>query len=1088
MGFSNRISRRQYLEMSLTTALAFSHSGSEFDNPLETSASAYLSDETSRADPTEPYIVAGEGTPFFEGSQGWETVPATERKRTILNLHPDKLQSSKGVTNPPRPIEENVRGGTGQVRTFGQQTGISIESQNLYPYIVGDSSNTWYSDLPDEEKFRSPDGDLIKDLYETAAKQTNGKRNVFQFDGIDHIVPSHHIPDVRNRDSEVISAFVAAGFSDFYFDAISRIEQVDVSDYAATVFQNYLAGLPSNRLSELGIDDPTNFDISKHIETTEIANPAENNVIREFVLFHFRTAQEYMSRVTSSVHEEFPDRKLNLMANLGSPEFLISVHFSDAFDTIIWEDIFTVPPVRYRDFTYKLGRAIGRFDKPAIGAGNLQNIDGSDTTAGLDSSERYPSLLRIQAGEAYANGGIRTAPMTGWPISPIDSVVDNWVLEDGSVPEELQTFIDFVWANQRFIREDESRNDVAVVYSYPTFLWQSQHSLWGGSRRPTQSFRGAIDICREHQIPCDAAVFGHPELWSDNDQLDRLDRYEVIFLPGIECVSDPQANRLESLLNSGTTVVATGGPPKRTESWEERSDIAELLSTHDNAYVFDDDLAAAYFNGSRADSLVETIRSVRNQVRLDTDAHVGVNVRAKEGHRIIHLVNYEYEPESDSVDSTEALQINVQLPFEPTSARWVSPQSTESVETGTDGVYTTVSVPRLAEWGFVVFADGDENLLERGTEREATNSHDAAESIIEQRRSAGHEVGLVEAEVTLRESNLAREYGDFELAKRRAQRASNLGERAVKPPVVGFDQAHGQAEQGYEYNTFENMRTFFDEFSYRAVEQWSSETFEELDLLIIPPVKAGEPPEFGATDKEISRLESFVEGGGRLLWMGAPGMAEDTNDIISKFGFEFSTEAVVNPERSDQVRNLRGIQELSHPSAGRQHIRVRYGTSLSVSEDVEVFAWYPEDTPGVTNESRSNVAGDPIMGTATFGEGVVAVTAASNHFYQLRSVRGYPEWLSDWETLFNILWRLATPTDVGYPPSISPQETTNSSTNTTTVANSTGVGDSNKGGTATGSADSSSGQAPGFGILEGLASLSVGGYLLKRRLDTNDDE
>lgn len=1098
------VTRRSYVKLASTLPLT----GVPRDSSALLEGTVSNFDEFDlQTDAQDPFIVAGAGIPYFKGSSGWEQVASTERADTILGLHLDKLDCHIGLPNPLPPISERVRGSTGQLRTFASQYDRSVSFQILYLIIAVDRFKRWYADLSPEDKWHGPSGTRAATVEDAAAKRLDGDPHGLDFAGVPHLQPSMHSPDVLDRKTEAAIAHLESGFTDFYLDnAGSPGWNVDFSEWAQEAFRNHLTSLPEDRLNELGIADPASFDILDHISNNNlgggaIESPGVDAVLGEYILFHCEIHKHFLCEMTSRIREALPEReaegRLNVTGNHGMLVWANTVYISDAFDSIFMETDHTLPPERTIDYLYKLGRAAGRFEKPVVALGNMIQIgEEVDTTAGLDPTGRYPTLLRLQVAEGYANGGIRTLPLTGWADVHIDNVVDNWIEADGTVADDLQSFIDFVWANRRFLEGGKPEHKVAIVYSLPTLLWRNR-GPWYHRNEHRFALEGAAALCREHHIPYDIVLFGHGRLWDDEEQLQQLNRYEAVVLPAVESMSDEQVTRLVQLLDDGVTVVSSGPAPDRTAMFEPRDDVGNLLSNHENAEILESNPALERYEGGQSDgTLIESITASNRQVRLSTAKDIGVNIRVQSSRSrtIVHFVNYEYDSETDDISEESNLKVSVDLDFDPSVARWVSPGANLMPSVSKNGEYTETTIPALREWGFLVFAESAEAIESPGDMGSASTRFEAADNEIQRAVDEDREHGLTGAQVALRESRLALDHGAYEQAENAARRASSIAEASKRTLRVGIDQAHNQPDSEMGIEQFETAMKLFASYEYSEVTQWDEQTLSDIDLMVIPPVLSSSSNQYEFTSGDLDIIERFVEAGGGLLILGAGGVVPEINDLAELFGLGFDGGMIAYdedelPEFHDDAFDTNGMADLSVEPEGRQLWTIRFGTPLDETGDAEVHGWVAEDSGALVNKSgRATVRnnGDlparnkPILATVNHGSGVVSAVGTDRLF---RAPLYDRLGISNWEVLLDTLMRIESAVREGHQSSPTESTRTAQSDKLTSSPIRTDV----KTSTGTIETERTTANTPGFGILTGLAGIASSIAIWKRYWNTNEE-
>ncbi len=164
-----------------------------------------------------------------------------------------------------------------------------------------------------------------------------------------------------------------------------------------------------------------------------------------------------------------------------------------------------------------------------------------------------PELVEHEYAESCAGGGVLFSQQVNFFERP-----------------DLQDVVREYWAFRHdhralFAREGRSRHaQVAIAYSIPTQMYAEYRS---NVRAP--HFNDVSGIGRalmEAHIPFDALLFHHPEMRADRWTADDLQRYRLVILPSVTCVSSEQVAKLSEYLQAGGTVAVIGEFGTRDEN------------------------------------------------------------------------------------------------------------------------------------------------------------------------------------------------------------------------------------------------------------------------------------------------------------------------------------------------------------------------------------------------------------------------------------------------------------------------------------------------------------------------------------------
>lgn len=1064
--------------------------------------------------PDDPFIVAAWGNPFLVTRaesranwespltrQGYEATTINEKVRTLFGLHPDVLDThtlddfKDGQPNSPQTTMEML--------WFATRTGLPAAGGNNFAVMRSDPdvASDRYGAIMERNGWRYPDGTPLDNPSGIFAET---------FDGRDHTyddranVPSVFAPGTLDLIVLATETRLRQGFAGFWADGGVGVwlqHGLDFSVWATAAFRSHLSSLSPSRLSDLGIDDPGTFDIIGYLRDEDLTpgsvnDPRSDPVFREYLLHHHRGIKAFCEAYRSAVEEQFPARMAQGQIKLWTNQFMgnfeapqaANIYVSDSFDIMHPEIYPTVQPGV--GFKYKLLQALGRFSKPIMVAGNISPFN-EPRIQEFDPGVSYRMLQRFLLGEAYANGAVFKLILTPSHLH-LDTSFEHWVRADGTVPDELQSFIDFLWAHRRFLDAGEPDARVAVIWSLPTRLWryEPQWKFVEGERRRLESFVGTVRLLREAQVPYDVLVFGHPRLWEDADQLDRLASYDVVVLPGVECLTEDQRVALERYLDADGTVITSGQPPARTQNFVPADAVASLFERDAVTNLSEDPGYRRSADGRSDGSLIDAVTGAGvDPMTVAPDRTLAVTRRHQpaDSRTVVHLLNYDYTRDSDEFTTKEGFELRVRQPnHEVGVARYYAPQRTTDLEFSMDSGTIRLTVPALVEWGFVVLAPSSDYLVEHEARPEARELLEEADRRIARAEEIDRNWGPDYERATV-ESDAAKtalEFQAYDQATRAAEAAIEAIEKTYPRPVVGIDIAHHQLETIDQSAPFEWLDEHFDGYRFEQLRDWDRSTLKSVDVLLVPPVLGADDAAFGYSPEELDRVERFVGSGGSLVVFARGGVADDIDALTERFGYRFDGAPIVFPEGTYGDVPVTS----SHPLMKRVNaVTARYATPITrLPDHAEVLASVPADSGAwLSSESplerrsdrEESAAGLPIFATGHHGDGQVLLLGQSNYLLDTREAQDFMEVVYELLTVLgrrSVNARRGTASDGG---GTEPTESRNAG--------------SSRSPSAAQQPTTSDGQ-PGFSILIGLLGIVAGllGYVrnVSPEIDQLDQE
>lgn len=752
--------------------------------------------------PDDPFIQPSFGRFLFrhEDNFGYEAPNRQELLRILLGLHADVLAydqltkyrdgelQNQIIWQRQRELAETLD----RPATSGWNVNIKSRSADALER---------YEPLIEAFDWSYPDGTTLDSARGILAETFDGDPYEIEFTFDTLGTPSVFAPGGLDLTVRATETQFERGYSGFFVDGVGvfRLQGLDFSRWAQAAFRDHLASLSKSRRAELGVEDPSSFDIRAYLRENGLApeddtDPRSDPLFREYLLHHHEGLDAWYDVYRGAVEERFPERMADdavalyanqFTGNFGHPQ-AANVYVSDALD-VIYTELFprNDPAV---DVNYKTMRSVGNFAKPVVAKGTLTAL-GEERRGAIDPESPNPNLLRFQAAEAYGAGARLQFPLTARAGYGEADSVTNWVGPDGTVPEELQAFADFLWTHERFLTDLEPAGDVAVVWSLSTLVWNHEPTwnIWGNEGACIDSFLGTASLLREAGLTYDVLTFGHPRLWDDAEQLDRLSAYEAVVLPAVECITDEQLSALEAVVESGTPIVSSGSLPNRDAFYTPREDVAEALSGN-AVTVLERDPGRRYErDGTEDGTLINRLAdSGVTSRRVGSERSIAVNAHTQSDpdRTVLALVNYAYDAETDTFTSKS--DVKLRLPAETVAdpvVRYYSPQDRTdlTVENGENGF--TVTVPEVVEWGLVVvaaeaaaFVNGD-----RETARERTDA--AREQLESVPISSDWTDGVVIAEAMIDTAETAIEHEAFATATDAAEEALAATEPLLPTPT-----------------------------------------------------------------------------------------------------------------------------------------------------------------------------------------------------------------------------------------------------------------------------------------------------------------
>ena len=448
------------------------------------------------------------------------------------------------------------------------------------------------------------------------------------------------------------------------------------SEHEKAGFRDFLSGRRSEaELRRFGIADLEDFDIAEYILDRDYIdgepNAVRDSVFREFILYQNLSNLEIWAGMVDEVLGS-ADRDVILHGNQyavwtpwdSNPYSVLLSQLHQVIEIEFVSYLNAMPPVGHYSLPCKIGLASGFMEKPVWIRGIV--FDWETRQHYLEAN-----FLRLIAAEVHANGAVRTLEQAqGGP--------DGGTYMRTSTLKGLLGYYEWVRESESFFRDRVSAAKTAIVYSIPTMMWRYFPTTGHWNWAQNASLSGFAFALEAEHIPYDVVVFGHPELWDDAGLGERLAGYDVVILPDVDCLSGYQIQALEAYLDGGGRILYSGTLGSRDEDYELRPSesvadlvqgdaVVEIAGTPARDYYQKriGGLAGTSWPFDRVVEGIDSIPDYERQILTDAPDTIGMNVYAQSGGGLlVHMVNYDYEQESDELNASGPFTIRLGLPGE----------------------------------------------------------------------------------------------------------------------------------------------------------------------------------------------------------------------------------------------------------------------------------------------------------------------------------------------------------------------------------------------------------------------------------------
>jgi len=502
-------------------------------------------------------------------------------------------------------------------------------------------------------------------------------------------------------------------------------------------FRQYLKQKYSiEELQGFGIDDIELFDYSEYLldqgwnmerlgeesirlsgwdPEVEISAP----LYGDYIAFQYDEILEFLDDLQEYIRDyakEKYNKEISWSVSMSEQNYNTHRYFSSFNRNVGGINYFGYPPKGTEGYYYRL-------DFNIFGAPRLREIPRNPIVVAVMNAFHTTNLWSIKGAEAYANNGALIEYDYFTIEGASDEIAEESLQNDPDVKNAYNTFyldhpdvFDFT--------TNKSMAKVAVVYS--------SSSIKNDMFRHIYSFNGMCEILTDLHVQFDPIFIGDGIHSEDNLTLDLLKQYKAIILPQVSSLTKKQTEKLTEYLESGGNLIVSGNFAEMDENGNRfESDGFGSIKRKNQAVVGEGNYYHLWLDSFRADLFVdenlhgpatpyylyyiennhpaveqfllseeeevvdhlseETAASIRREISqiidkaidtriiLDTfSENIGVQAYQKSlppQKIFIHLVNYNYELETDTVFEQSEIPLAIELPedFSVSSVSVISP-------------------------------------------------------------------------------------------------------------------------------------------------------------------------------------------------------------------------------------------------------------------------------------------------------------------------------------------------------------------------------------------------------------------------------
>ena len=407
-----------------------------------------------------------------------------------------------------------------------------------------------------------------------------------------------------------------------------------------------------------GIDLDT-FHYGEYLKKTGSTFPEGAPFYRDYWEFQVRNVRKYFGELADFIRQygmEKYGRKIEVSGNFYNmqPAYYPIENKVDIVVTEMDHTLFR-QPYYYR---FCAGFSPG---KPVIIAENPYGGIIPKLLTMLDEGKGY-DLYRVFLLEASVYGCNMSIPYGGW--------MGNTIKDSFWAPRELTASVqDFLYNNENLYPRTRSKG-AAVLYSYGSYYWRDSNKgsgangmqdsydnlmdatsvAWVDPDLKPVPFWDVIRAMSDRNAQYDTLMLPDGDFRPDDFTADRLTGYPLVIVPDAYVLTENQQNILLSYAKNGGKVLVAGRLAEGTNLRE------SLLATGNAVYV---PIEAA--DTSYMDAFLSAFEALYSPIAPAAcgDERVGLQRFDDENGIYVHILNYQYNAETDCIDPIPELAVRV---------------------------------------------------------------------------------------------------------------------------------------------------------------------------------------------------------------------------------------------------------------------------------------------------------------------------------------------------------------------------------------------------------------------------------------------
>ena len=428
-------------------------------------------------------------------------------------------------------------------------------------------------------------------------------------------------------------------------------------DYCLAGFRDYLASRysESELSSKFGIEDLQSFDYGAFIKQGGYSSLWQARDFSAIPLYGDYSAYQNaavvdaMRRIIGETRQyalEQKERYVAFSANINDLS-TAGLKFAELLDWFTCEAF-------YKDLGYPPAAKLLPLGRLADALGKEAHfLTATTTNADLLRWESTDNLLRVLIADAYAGGGSFYVP---YDIYAFD-------MDSGTSPgsftgelDEIACYYRFVLDNTYLLEGTRTGAPLGVLFPFCS----TQSTLWNPAHQPFLDLCGAL---YDASITYGVVVVGDGTYIRSTPTVDELKRYSWLVLPERTELPVGIVNAITAYLDDGGTVISYS--EGATEAIRQAGVVSSRLVGRDPACL------ASYFSSPTESGLHAFLAGLPEGVLesaieiIDSSGNEPRNLKAwavqGEGLSAIHLINYGYDTENDSVEPVGPVTLSIPL-------------------------------------------------------------------------------------------------------------------------------------------------------------------------------------------------------------------------------------------------------------------------------------------------------------------------------------------------------------------------------------------------------------------------------------------